>query len=85
MVEVRADSGESGKLDYMQLNYRAQASGAYGSAKSPFSCNGPLDDPDALPGRVIVAGKNPGYLKYNGGGPVFLCGPQIPSILLITN
>ncbi|MHC4542042.1 MAG: hypothetical protein ACYS74_20015, partial [Planctomycetota bacterium] len=79
MVEVRGDSAESGKLDYVQLNYKAHASGF---AKSPFSATGPLDDPDALPGQVIVAGSKPGYLKYNGGGPVFICGPDNPETFL---
>ena len=81
MVEIRGDGGEAGKLDYVQLNYRAQVSDASGSTTSPFSGNRPLDDPDALPGQIIVAGKNPGYLKYNGGGPAFLCGPDNPETL----
>jgi hypothetical protein len=41
-----------------------------------------LDDPNALPGQIIVAGSNPGYLKYNGGGPVFLAGPDNPEDFL---
>lgn len=44
--------------------------------------NGQLDDSDALPGQVIVAGSHPGYLKYNGGGPVFLAGPDNPEDFL---
>ena len=44
--------------------------------------SGPLDDPMALPGQVIVAGAHPGYLKYNGGGPVFLSGPDNPEDFL---
>ncbi len=79
MVEVSGDSGEYGKLDYVQFNYRGRA---WGSSKSVFLSSGPLDDPDALPGQVIVAGSNPGYLKYNGGGPVFLCGPDNPEDFL---
>jgi len=43
-----------------------------------FTATGPLDDPAALPGQIIVAGSNPGYLKYNGGGPAFLSGPDDP-------
>jgi len=54
-LEVRGDGGEAGKLDYVQLNYRAQVPNASGSTTSPFSSNGPLDDPDALPGQIIVA------------------------------
>jgi hypothetical protein len=60
------------KLDYVQFNRRAKASA---QAKT-------LDDPAALPGQVIVAGAKPGYLKYNGGGPVFLCGPDNPEDFL---
>lgn len=43
---------------------------------------GPLDDPAALPGQLIVAGAGPGYLKYNGGGPAYLCGPDNPEDFL---
>ena len=82
IVEVWGDAGESGKLDYVQLNYKAQASGASRSSKSRLSAGSPLDDPDALPGQVIVAGPKPGYLKYNGGGPVFICGPDNPETFL---
>jgi len=60
------------KLDYVQFNRKV---GASTSAKG-------LDDPAALPGQVIVAGSDPGYLKYNGGGPVFLCGPDNPEDFL---
>lgn len=82
MVEVRGDAGEYGKLDYVQLNVSSLGSEVTGSSKSAFSASGPLDDPDALPGQVIVAGSNPGYLKYNGGGPVFLSGPDNPEDFL---
>ncbi len=82
MVAVQGNAGEYGKLDYVQLNYKDRASGACRSAKSRFSATGPLDDPDALPGQIIVAGRNPGYLKYNGGGPAFLCGPDNPETFL---
>lgn len=43
-----------------------------------FVATGPLDDPAALPGQIIVAGAKPGYLKYNGGGPAYLAGPDDP-------
>jgi len=82
MVEVRGDSGEYGKLDYVQLNYRNLQSDDSSSSGSGFSSSGPLDDPDALPGQIIVAGKNPGYLKYNGSGPAFLCSPDNPETFL---
>jgi hypothetical protein len=82
MVEVRGDAGEYGKLDYVQLNVSSSGSEVTGSSKSTFSACGSLDDPDALPGQVIVAGSNPGYLKYNGGGPVFLSGPDNPEDFL---
>ena len=61
------------RLDYVELTDRAQ--------RNPFtrSISGPMDDPDALPGQIIVAGDPPGYLKYNGiEGPAFLCGPDNP-------
>jgi hypothetical protein len=55
---------------------------ASGAAAQPhpsrFTATGPLDDPAALPGQIIVAGPRPGYLKYNGGGPAFLSGPDDP-------
>ena len=82
MVQARGDSGEYVKLDYVQLNYIGPEYGSSRSAKSRFSSHGPLDDPDALPGQVIVAGSNPGYLKYNGGDPVFLSGPDNPEDFL---
>lgn len=49
---------------------------------SRFTATGPLDDPAALPGQLIVAGSNPGYLKYNGGGPAYLSGPDDPEAFL---
>lgn len=79
IVAVRGDSGEYGKLDYVQLNHRSKTAD---SVQPRFTATGPLDDPDALPGQIIVAGKNPGYLKYNGGGPAFLCGPDNPEDFL---
>ena len=74
-IEVRARGRDGGytKLDYVQFNRKDAAS------DSPPKG---LDDPAALPGQVIVAGSNPGYLKYNGGGPVFLCGPDNPETFL---
>jgi hypothetical protein len=49
---------------------------------SRLTATGPLDDPAALPGQIIVAGGKPGYFKYNGGGPAFLCGPDNPELFL---
>jgi len=60
MVVARGEGGGSAKLDYVQFNRKDAAS---------TSSAGALDDPVALPGQVIVAGSNPGYLKYKGGGP----------------
>ena len=74
VVAVQGDSGEYGKLDYVQLNYKGFSSGPSRTIR--------LDDPKALPGQVIVAGSNPGYLKYNGGGPLFLAGPDNPEDFL---
>ncbi len=71
-IKVVARSRRTGytKLDYVQLNRRVSS-----SAEA-------LDDPNALPGQIIVAGTNPGYLKYKGGGPAFLCGPDNPETFL---
>jgi hypothetical protein len=76
------------RLDYVELRRQAAAdaradttqAGSQQSHTVPgrFTARGPLDDPAALPGQIIVAGSNPGYLKYNGGGQVFLCGPDNP-------
>jgi hypothetical protein len=62
-VEVQGDSGEFGRLDCVHFNYKGPSSASRSGAA--------VDDARALPGQVIVAGANPGYLKYNGGGPVF--------------
>ncbi len=48
MVVVKADAGESGKLDYVQFNYKRSSSIPSESAKSRFSTSSPLDDPAAL-------------------------------------
>lgn len=70
-VEATAEGTEStARLDYVQLNLKGGA--------VRFRVTGPLDDPAALPGQIIVAGGKPGYLKYNGGGPAFLAGPDNP-------
>ena len=74
-IEV-ASAGASAQLDYVQLNVQILTSSADDRSA------GVLDDPDALPGQIIVAGSNPGYLKYNGGGPAFLCGPDNPEDFL---
>lgn len=52
------------------------------SAHPRFTATGPLDDPKAMPGQVIVANGRPGYLKTNGGRPLFLCGPDNPEDFL---
>ena len=75
VVAVQAEGDEKGKLDYVQLNYRGTVSSGSGASG--------LDDAQALPGQVIVAGPNPGYLKYNGGAPIFLApGPDNPEDFL---
>lgn len=58
MVEVQGDSGEYGKLDYVQLNYKGYDSGSSGTSS--------LDDPKALSGQVIVAGSNLGSAPSSG-------------------
>jgi hypothetical protein len=80
-VKVRVDGDSTGGLDYIQLDRRSdQTSPAASRQPSPASSK--LDDPAALPGQIIVKGSKPGYLKYNGGGPVFLCGPDNPEEFL---
>jgi len=79
MVTVRGDGREIGRIDYVQLNYRGETTDL---GHRRFTAKGPLDDPHALPGQIIVAGTAPGYLKYNGGGAAFLCGPDNPEDFL---
>jgi hypothetical protein len=74
-------SDEFLKLDYIQLDYQAPDKKNDFQINSNYSVEN-LDDADALPGQIIVAGSNPGYLKYNGGGPAFLCGPDNPEEFL---
>ena len=85
--------GAAAWVDYVQLNppgtapqppaeaaprAPAKTSKAEPSRAAPAT----LDDPQAMPGGLIVAGANPGHLKYNGGRPVFLCGPDNPEEFL---
>jgi hypothetical protein len=95
VIAVEAE-GQLVRVDYIELRRRAVDGRAAGSASRRvdprgdqpraahrrFTAAGPLDDPAALPGQIIVAGANPGYLKYNGGGPAFLCGPDNPEEFL---
>lgn len=37
---------------------------------------------EPLPGQIIVDPTNPRWLKYNGGGPFFMCGPGDPEDFL---
>jgi len=76
MVEIKADTGESSKLDYAQLNYKGSSPITYKSIKTRFSVTGLYDNTNALPDQIIVVGENPGYLKCNGGGPTFVCEPD---------
>lgn len=76
-VQVKGQGQEKGELDYIELSFHGSNDSA-----APFTATGPLDNPAALPGQVIVAGGKPGYLKYNGGGPVFICGPDNPETFL---
>ena len=77
VVKVKAEGQQTGALDYVQLNLRTSETAAAATSQAPAAAT-QLDVPAALPGQIIVAGKMPGYLKYNGGGPVFLCGPDNP-------
>lgn len=93
--EIRVDLvNGSGGLDFVQLNAPGAsptppqpAAPARPSARTAAPATGVnaaagLDDPQAMPGGLIVAGKNPGYLKYNGGKAVFLVGPDNPEEFL---
>lgn len=73
-IEVTGEPGAAARLDYVQLD-RCDAAAKIAPRFVP---SGALDDPEALPGQLIVAGGRPGYLKYNGGGPAFLAGPDNP-------
>jgi hypothetical protein len=96
--ELRLDvQGGAGRVDFVQLTAsgarmsiatdapaRGAAAAAIASTPLPAqgTTTGPLDDSNAMPGGLIVAGKNPGYLKYNGGRAVFLSGPDNPEEFL---
>ena len=75
-IAVRTTGGAA-QLDYVQLNLQSTP-----PQTEAFANGNDLDDPAALPGQIIVAGSNPGYLKYNGGGPAFLVGPDNPEDFL---
>ncbi|MPY86797.1 MAG: hypothetical protein GEU99_02640 [Luteitalea sp.] len=77
-----ATNGARAEIDYIQFNRRQADLANERSSDGRFKATGPLDDPKALPGQIIVAGQNPGYLKYNGGGPAFLSGPDNPETFL---
>lgn len=72
---VQGGEGALGRVDYLEL---AQA----GPALSRRSASSRLQVPQAHPGQVVVVGGTPGYLRYNGGGPVFLAGPDNPEDFL---
>lgn len=42
----------------------------------------PPSDAAPLPGQIIVDPQNPSWLKYQDGGPFFLCGPGDPKDFL---
>jgi hypothetical protein len=78
-VKINSKKGSGVKLDFVELVDPKQI--------NPFTATifGELDDPDALPGQIVVVDKtfnNPGYLRYNGFGPAFLCGPDNPETFL---
>ncbi len=71
-ISVVGRDHEPVKIDYLELHDR-----------NPFVLkNTEPDNPNASLGQIIVAGAAPGYLKYNGGGPAFLCGPDNPEDFL---
>ncbi len=69
MIQIKSEGPGWFKLDYLELK-----------PTSPDQIL--LDDPAALPGQIIVAGDKPGFLKYNGGNPAYLCGPDNPEDFL---
>lgn len=73
-IEIDA-TGEGARIDYVQLTRVPSISAP---PSHVFAATGPLDDPEAMPGGLIVAGTNPGYLKLNGGRTVYLSGPDDP-------
>jgi hypothetical protein len=52
------------------------------SSVVPATGQAELDDPNALRGQIIVHPRRPAWLKRNGGGGVFLCGPGDPEDFL---
>lgn len=78
-VRAQAGSGARARLDSVQLDRLGAPPPASGSR---FTAGGPLEDPAALPGQVILSADKPGFLKYNGGGPAFLSGPENPEEFL---
>lgn len=88
-VELRAGDqiavtakGQETRVDYVDLINTDDSPAARLSRRIGFEATGPLDDPHALPGQILVAGSNPGYLKRNGGPPIYLCGPDNPEEFL---
>ncbi len=88
-IALEASGAAAGAIhfDYVELN-RAEEPIAAAKSKpaaerqSASAGAAALDDPSAMPGQIIVAGSNPGYLKYNGGGPAFISGPDNPEEFL---
>jgi hypothetical protein len=85
--EIAVEINGSARLDYVQLARSGAGASEHGSKPAEpeakrFVATGELDDPAALPGQIIVKGSRPGYLKYNGGGVAFLCGPDNPEDFL---
>lgn len=72
MIEINVTGSGPFQIDYIELN----------SSDTADDTHALLDDPAALPGQIMVGGANPGYLKYNGGGPAYLCGPDNPEDFL---
>jgi RNA polymerase sigma factor (sigma-70 family) len=84
-VEIRAGdeisvdvAGHPGRLDFVQLNLRRPAPKPDAPSRPGLPTGSTLDNPRVLPGQVIVAGPDPGHPKDNGGGIVFLSGPDNP-------
>jgi len=80
--QIALEIAGQGGVDFIQLQRRTGESSPPATSPPRLVATGPLDNPAVPPGQVIVVGSNPGYLKYNGGGPVFLCGPDNPEEFL---
>ncbi|MDH7569186.1 MAG: hypothetical protein QHJ73_06335, partial [Armatimonadota bacterium] len=76
-ITVQSDGGAAARVDYVELHLL----GARGST-APAPATGALHVAEAMPGQVIVDPHNRSWLRYNGGGPVFIAGVGEPENFL---